>query len=672
MGLESQVHAWGKTQGGPMAANKPTVGGLMADLADTLPRMFGEGAILMPEWHIKDLGKSLHEDELKGPEIFYKHGTHGIMQLLVYFVSSLSFALVASASTDPGYNCQPGQKCWPKLEVWQQLNRSVDGQLFQTVPMGAPCYQNSKYYDAAACSTVEASYNSSILRGDYYGQTFWLNWEACGTSSCSLLSSDPEETLYGSCSLGRLASYYIDALNASHISTGLQFAKAHNIRLSIKNTGHDFFGRSSVPNSLAIWTHNLDNLQFYPNFTASNCPAANGQNIGEMGAGVVAGDAYRYFNSHGMDITGGYEQSVGIAGGFGQGGGLGHFTTTYGLMVDNAVEFEVVTADGELRVINECNDPDLFWAMRGGGGGTFAVLTKYRLQVHPALPFHVYNFVANFNGVGPDSNITALREIMTAHANNQAVWSAQLVTGGVDYYLEKVSFEITLPYGDNGAKLKSATASFAELMSNRTDITIVENDYVSYATYTDYLATSAVITGSTEPAGIFSILASRLLPRHLFTAPDTVDSLVDGVIEGMVKARSVLDLTATQVVLETPLSDHDSDQATSALPAWRDAMWHVIHVGEWGKPLAPEDLKDATNGFLEMLDPLKKLTPGGGAYFNEAHYEEPDWQKTFFGAKYDKLLEVKNRYDPTHIFDCWRCVGWRGEQDPFYSCYQKW
>jgi FAD/FMN-containing dehydrogenase len=86
--------------------------------------------------------------------------------------------------------------------------------------------------------------------------------------------------------------------------------------------------------------------------------------IGELGAGVIAGNAYRYFNAHGMDITGGYEQSVGIAGGFAQGGGVGSFRTTYGLMADNAVEFEVVTADGEVRIINECNDPDLFWAMR--------------------------------------------------------------------------------------------------------------------------------------------------------------------------------------------------------------------------------------------------------------------------------------------------------------------
>jgi FAD/FMN-containing dehydrogenase len=512
---------------------------------------------------------------------------------------------------------------------------------------------------------VENDYNNSIPRGGYYGQTYWPNWEACGTSGCSLLSSNPEETLYSTCSLGRLATYFVDARKTSHISSALQFAKVHNIRISVKNTGHDFFGRSTVPNSLAIWTHNLKSLDFHQSFTAHNCPSANAQNVGEMGAGVIAGDAYRFFNSHGVDITGGYEESVGIAGGFGQGGGVGDYTTTYGLMVDNAVEFEVITAEGRVRTINECNDPELFWAMRGGGGGTYAILTKYRVQVYPSVPVHTYNFLATFKDTTNATQQQGLREVLTAHANSQIIWSSQLVTGQVDYSTKGVSFGLVLPYADDGSKLKRATASFFQSVSNLTYVNVLENNYTSFPTYTDYLAFSAIDARATEPAGIFSLLASRLLPRHLFNAPETVDSLVSAVIEGMEKARRLLPLqrTGAQVVLETPLSTPDNNQKTSALPAWRKAMWHVIHVGEWYEPLAPTALQKATDGFLEMLEPLKKLSPGGGAYFNEAHYGEPDWEQTFFGANYDRLLEIKNQYDPTHIFDCYKCVGWRGEKE---------
>jgi hypothetical protein len=194
-------------------------------------------------------------------------------------------------------------------------------------------------------------------------------------------------------------------------------------------------------------------------------------------------------------------------------------------------------------------------------------------------------------------------------------------------------------------------------------LNITANNYASFESYTGYLAVAAADARQTEPAGIFSILASRLIPRNLFATPETIDSLVTAVLSGLEKARTLLPLTATQVVLETPVTNLDSNHQTSALPAWRDALWSVIHVGEWEIPLAPAVHEKVNSGFLEMLEPLKELTPGGGAYFNEAHYGEPDWEDTFFGANYGRLVEVKERYDPTHIFDCWKCVGWRGENE---------
>jgi FAD/FMN-containing dehydrogenase len=580
---------------------------------------------------------------------------------VLYFLSSLClFVSRISAGADPGYDCHPGQPCWPSIQEWQQFNATVDGHLYETIPIAASCYRSSQFFDESACKTVANYYGDSVSRGDHFGQTYWLNWETCLNSGCALLESSPEETLYANCSLGRLASYYVDIRETAQISATLRFANVHNMRLSVKNTGHDFFGRSSVPNSLAIWTHNMDTLEFHPNFTAHNCLSANGPNIGELGAGVIAGNAYRFFNSHGMDITGGYEQSVGIAGGFAQGGGVGSFTTTYGLMADNAVEFEVVTADGEVRIINECNDPDLFWAMRGGGGGTFAVLTKYRVQLYPSLPIHVFTFNANFSESA--SNVT-LRETLTAHARNQIDWSAQLVTGQLEYFPGKLDLSLVLPYGDDGAKLKSATDSFRQFLSNRSDLLVSANNYKSYPDYATYLSVTAADAKVTEPSGISSLLATRLIPRTVFANPETISELVEGVMEGIEVARSLLNLTGVQIVLETPVSNPDSSQASAANPAWRDSLWHVIHVGEWLHPLEDTVLQSTAQGFLKMLDPLKKLSPGGGAYLNEAHYLEPDWQQTFYGSFYDRLAAVKNTYDPTHIFDCYKCVGWRGHEE---------
>jgi FAD/FMN-containing dehydrogenase len=587
------------------------------------------------------------------------------MTKTLFSVFLVLFILIASV-TAASYDCRPGQKCWPSLSEWRQLNTSVDGRLFETIPIAASCYKTSRYYSPDACNIVQEYYGDSIPRGEHFGQTYWLNWETCHDSGCALLESDPTEITYGNCSLGRLASYYVDVHEPSHIAATLKFAKTHNIRISVKNTGHDFYGRSSVPNTLAIWTKNLDSLIFHSNFTAQGCPTSSSQNVGELGAGVVAGDAYRFFDNHGMDIMGGYEESVGVAGGFAQGGGVGSFTTTYGLMADNAVEFEVVTADGELRVINQCNDPDLFWAMRGGGGGTYAVLTKYRVQLYPSLPIHTYTFTANFTNAGPHTNATenvALREILTAHAKNQMDWSAQLVTGQIEYFPEKFAISLVLPYGDNGSKLKSATARFAQFLANRTDLSVSANEYNSYSSYANYLSVTSADAKVTEPSGIFSLLSSRLIPTKVFADPESIDELVEGVLQGIATARSLFNLTGTQVVSETPVSNLNADESSAVNPAWRDALWHVIHVGEWLEPLDDHELKIVADGILRTVDPLKKLSPGGGAYLNEASYLEPDWEYTYFGSFYDRLLDVKNRYDPTHIFDCWKCVGWRGEAE---------
>ncbi|KAJ7120330.1 hypothetical protein C8R44DRAFT_877766 [Mycena epipterygia] len=228
------------------------------------------------------------------------------MMLLPLLLSTLS---ISWASNPIDFNCQPGQKCWPSPKEWQQLNTTLEGRLYLTIPLGAPCYPNSTYYNAATCSTVEANITNDLVRVGDYGQTYWQNWEACSASACSLSPTEPTYPLYTTCSLGRLGAYYIDVRSPSHIAAAITFAKTHNIRLSIKNTGHDYFGRSAVPNSLALWTHNLYSLSYDETFTLSGCPTSTPKlmNIGTMGAGVIATDAYVFFNGqHKMDITGGF------------------------------------------------------------------------------------------------------------------------------------------------------------------------------------------------------------------------------------------------------------------------------------------------------------------------------------------------------------------------------
>ncbi|KAH8695640.1 isoamyl alcohol oxidase [Talaromyces proteolyticus] len=581
------------------------------------------------------------------------------------------FGLLTSTSAtpypkpnNPGYNCTPGQSCWPSNDEWESFNSSLSGNLYRTVPLAASCYYNSPHYDLSSCEVVAENYTINQERTTVYGASSILNWESCLSQTCALDPLNPSEVVSEECYLGRLSSLYVDAREASHVVTAVKFAKTHNIRVSIKNTGHDYFGRANTPNTLAIWTHNMKNMTYHSNFTAYNCPVSNGKDIGEIGAGAQAADVYAYFQNFNMDVTGGNEGSVGLAGGFGQGGGHGVFGPSHGLMVDNAVEFDVVTADSQFRTINQCNDPELFWAMRGGGGGSFAILTSYRFQLHPAVKLNVYSFIARFTTQGNETaNYPALEKILTQHAAYQPVWSHNNISGHAYYWPNQTAIYLVLP-SNNETALKALTSEFSSFLTNQTDIHVIESTYTTYPTYTDFLTLTNAIAKQLTRGGMFEILASRLIPKTLFESNSTITDLVDAVIQGMRLSQKIIpgETSMAQIIMTTPVN-HQNGDTTSVNPAWRTALWHTIMSGGWYEALSVSTEAELVESFLETIEPLKELTPGGGSYFNEGHYLEPEWQETFFGSNYPELLQVKKKYDPTHFFDCWKCVGWEGPSE---------
>lgn len=200
------------------------------------------------------------------------------------------------SDSDPGYDCRPGQPCWPSDSEWNQFDTTLGGSLYAIVPLAAPCYLGSKSYDRKACNEVATGYRNFTMRSAVYGASEILNWETCHDKGCTLQSLLPGlPPLFSQCTPGRLSRYYVDVTHPRHVSETIKFACQHNIRLSIKNTGHDYFGRSTVPNSLAIWTHHMSNMSYHSDFKASKCPSADGHNIGEIGAGTQASHVYAFF-----------------------------------------------------------------------------------------------------------------------------------------------------------------------------------------------------------------------------------------------------------------------------------------------------------------------------------------------------------------------------------------
>ncbi len=553
------------------------------------------------------------------------------------------------------YTCVPGDSCWPSSSDWSVFNRSINGNLRLTVPLAAPCYSSSSSQE---CENVAQEYSDGISRTTRYGAMEFLDWEMCGTSNCFL---NPSSKASGNCSLGRLSTYYVEAQTADDISATLNFVREHGIRVSIKNTGHDYFGRSNAANSLAIWTHNMKAMKYHKTFQPQGCKT-HYENIGEVGAGVQAYDATNFFEPLGMLVTVGAVPSVGIAGGFGQGGGHGPLGPAYGLMVDQAVEFEVVTADGQKRTINECTDPDLFWAMRGGGGSTYAVLTSYKFQLHPTVPINVYSFQAHFpttkNGLNISESIVH-RDIIRALASNQSVFAKNGIAG-YNFLLpdHMLSLQV-MPSGDPSA-IKTITSQWRDFLTNYPGLNITENTYYNFPLFSEWASfAEQPAISKNGPVGLGIMEAGRFIPKNMFDSPEDIDRVVDAVLTAMEFTRSKLGSCSAQLYATGPLN-HADNSKTGVNPAWRDTMWEVIMGAVWTVNMSPQVRTVIQQTVSASIEPLKELTPGGGCYMNEGDWTEKNWQQTFFGDNYDRLLAVKRQYDPTGLFNCWKCVGWTG------------
>lgn len=193
----------------------------------------------------------------------------------------------------------------------------------------------------------------------------------------------------GNCVQGNVADYYIDVQEASQVEEALKFANNHGIQVVVKNTGHDYLGRSTAPHALALWMHNVQPpIKLTENFVPESCEDAVGKVV-TFGAGQQFGGIYKFAEGNNVTVLGGSGGTVGAAGGWITGGGHGMLSPVFGLGVDNVQQFRVVLPNGTSVTANRCLNPDVFFALRGGGGGTFGVITEMSTIAHEQVTLQV-------------------------------------------------------------------------------------------------------------------------------------------------------------------------------------------------------------------------------------------------------------------------------------------
>jgi len=189
-------------------------------------------------------------------------------------------------------------------------------------------------------------------------------------------SCDPFVSRSSACSMGNYVRYAVDVRSAVDIVAAISFAKAHNIRFVIRNTGHDFLGRSTGAGALSVWMHHLKEIAFQD----WDDPYYKGKAV-KVGAGVQGHNIMAATQGKGQIVIGG-APTVGPAGGYTQGGGHSPLSSTYGLSADNVLQWEVVTANGNLLTASRTQNTDLYWALSGGGPGNFGVVLSMTVQTH--------------------------------------------------------------------------------------------------------------------------------------------------------------------------------------------------------------------------------------------------------------------------------------------------
>lgn len=549
-------------------------------------------------------------------------------------------------STKPTSRCKafPGETAWPSVSDWASLNRTLGGVLLNPSPPASVCYPTSASFNTTACNFLFNGASQS---------TFWFDDPVTvqGTwpqgLTCPLVRNPQANA---TCTRGGYPVYVVNATQPKHVQSAVNFAREKNVRLIIKNTGHDFLARNIGAGSLSIWTHNLRGFEFISDYKQPGGryrgPAA------WVGAGLQVYDAFRYALAHNITLPAASCLTIGSYGGWISGGGHSPLSSKYGLGVDQVLELKVVTADGKYVTANPTKNEDLFFAFRGGGGSTYGVITSAIVKAHPAINLTIASF--NFNlGNTPSSSPSSNPTITNSTAfwlgfNAIFAFAIPVVDAGGYLWTNGLpsgpGFAMQVQVQMPGLSPGEALAFTQPLLDELNGLGIpVANITVRTQVYSSQSSTGA--GGAPGAGGYF---ASRLFPRAAYVDPVLFSKAMN----------------ASRVLVEAGYTFHGLNMAPTleaaghpypagVNPVWRESVMHADIFGFSKLNLGTatdQQVIAAQLALTQLMEPLKEATPGGGSYLNEGDPHEPNWQQSFYGDNYSKLVRVKKTRDPWGVF----------------------
>ncbi len=590
-----------------------------------------------------------------------------------------------SAASTPFTRRRPSDAAWPSKAAWQQLNEAVGENL---IPVQFPPSILKTAPDSAEAKLLEKNLKNPYFVGDQPGLTETTGWVDAWSTQPSV--------------------YAVAARNAQDIAAAVNFARDNNLRLVVKGGGHSYQGTSNAADSLLIWTRHMHDITMHDAFIPQGCEQTlKPQPAVTVGAGTIGIQAYNAVTTRaGKYVQGGGCLTVGLAG-LVQGGGFGSLSKHYGTAAASLLEAEVVTADGKILIANACTNPDLFWALKGGGGGTFGVVSKMTLRVHD-LPefFGTVNFKVKASS--DDAYRRLVREFVSFYRDNlfNDHWGEQVLFRG-DNTLEIQM----LAWNLDAAQAKKAWQPFLDWISHSGDcstegrvvigaiparhfwdppwwkqhwpevvfpnpndnllvglldyglVHLIPQPTLEFDPRASAGPNDAWWKGNTGECSWFIWAYESLwLPSSLLH-DDSQQRLADALFAA--SRRWGFALHFNKGLGGAPAEAIAAAKDTATNPAVLDAFALVIaadgqepaYPGIPGHEPSVAEGRKAAQGIHACMEELRAVAPNGGAYVSESNYFEKGFQQSYWGDNYARLAEIKKKYDPDGLFFVHNGVG---------------
>jgi FAD/FMN-containing dehydrogenase len=562
-----------------------------------------------------------------------------------------------AASSGPVSRVRPGDSGWPSDARWDQLNRDTNGRLIRIKSPLTACQESP---DGVACGDVFRELKNPYYIGDDPALTQTTGWVDAWTSQPGV--------------------YAVAAETAQDVVAAVNFARENNVRLVVRGGGHSYLGTSNAPDSLLVWTRRMNAIIRHDAFTPLGCdpsgPAVS------VGAGAIWMHTYNEVTTKGgRYVQGGGCGTVGVAG-LVLGGGFGSYSKNYGTAAASLLEAEVVTADGIVRIANACANPDLFWALKGGGGGSFGVVTRVTLRTHD-LP---ERFGIVFTSIQA-SSVTAFRRLLGrfvgfyADSLHNRHWSEIVKVRPANRLDISLEFQ-----GLDERRAAEIWRPFLDFLAGSPDEFTIRQPPVIRDTaarnrwdpaFFRANAPNAILTDDRPGAPADNIFWAGNQPEsghflHGFESIWLPDSLLrhneqERLADALFAASRhwSLELHFQKGLAGAPEDVIAATRNTATNPDVLDAFVLAIIAGE-SPPAYPglrghePDLaaarRDASRIGAAMAE-LKRVAPDAGSYVAESNFFEPNWQTSYWGTNYPKLLAIKQKYDPDGLFFARHGVG---------------